>query len=154
MKTTDEVLRVKVTRAFNEYKNYVECANTQNKLKHEVKKKITELYKEDKDDPEVIDFTFDVYMIDAFHKRDITLLGTTFVNYLRLYKEVPDVKPFSEEIESTYSYLDKIQLEQGFIVEQGKFKELRKGFIDERRKIFDENNIFETVKKDLEKQLV
>ena len=152
MESTEEILKAKVTRAFNEYRDYVELTNEGNKKKRELLEDLKETYKEDKADPEVKDFSFEVFMVDAYHKKDVEILGTRFVNYMRLYKEI-DADPLDEEIEQSYNYLRDRIPSQVFIVEKGKFKEIHKGHIEEQRKMFDEQGLFEKVQGELEKIL-
>lgn len=153
-KEVKDILRVKVVRAFNEYKDYVELTNTENKAKKEVLEKVKGLYKEDKQDPEVKDFSFEVFIIDGYHKEDIKNLGIKFVNYMALYKEIPDTDLFEEEIETSYNYLKNNAIQkQAFVVEANKFKEVEKGFIEEKKKMFEDQNLYEKVQVELEKFL-
>lgn len=154
MESTEKKLKEKVVRAFNEYKDYVELTNQENKKKKELLEKVKELYKEDQQDPEIKDFSFEVFVIDGFHKQDIEILGTRFVHYMRLFKEIPDAEEFDEEIETSYNYLkDRALKEQAFLVDKGKFKEVTKGFIEEKRKFFDEKDMYAKVQGELEKYL-
>lgn len=153
MSSTKQILKVKVTRAFNEYRDYVEKVNEGNKKKKELVEELKETYKEDKSDPEVKNFSFDIFLVDGFHKKDVEILGTRFVNYLRLYKEIPDAEELDEEIEKSYEYLrDKIP-SQVFIIDKGKFTEIHKGYITEQKKLFEEQGLFEKVQGELEKIL-
>lgn len=151
MEKVQEIIRKNVVKAFNEYKDYIELSNKENKVKNEYLDKIQKLFKEDENDPEIKDYNFEVFMLGGFHRRDAEILGKKFLNYATLYKELPQVKELDEEIESTYKYLKEMNREQVFIVKNGKFEEINKGFIEERRKIFEEKNLFETTKKELEK---
>lgn len=153
MESTEEILKIKVTRAFNEYRDYVEQVNENNKSKRELLEEIKETYKEDKTDPDVKNFSFEIFLVDGFHKKDVEILGTRFVNYMRLYKEIPDAETLDEEIEESYNYLrDKIE-KQVFIIENNKFKEIHKGYIDEQKKMYEEQGLFERVQGELEKIL-
>jgi hypothetical protein len=155
MKDIKEVLRDRVVTTFNEYKDYVELMNEQNKARREELEKIKELYKENEDDQQVQDFTFQIFMVDAFHKRDVEILGTKFVNYVSLYREIPEVEPLDEEIESSYEFLyEQLKDKQAFIVDtKGKFAEIRKGYVEEKRKIFEEKDMFHKLQTELEKYL-
>lgn len=149
-----EILREKVVRAFNEYKDYVELSNKENLVKKDAVEKMKTLYKEDKQDPEVKDFSFEIFLIDGFHKQDIKNLGIKFVHYTTLYKELTDIEPLNEEVESSYNYLLKNAMEkQAFIVEGAKFKEVEKGFIESKKQYFEEQNLYEKVQVELEKIL-
>ena len=153
MESTNEILKVKVTRAFNEYRDYVEKVNEGNKEKRNLVEGLKETYKEDKADPEIKDFSFDIFLVDGFHKKDVEILGTRFVNYMRLYNEIPDADKLDEEIETSYNYLrDKIPT-QVFIVEKEKFSEINKGYILEQKKLFEDQGLFDRVQTELEKIL-
>lgn len=153
-KEIKDILGTKVVRAFNEYKDYVELTNKENKSKKEVLEKVKELYKEDKQDPEIKDFSFEVFVIDAYHKQDIEGLGIKFVHYMGLYKEIPDAESLDEEIETSYDYLKANAIKkQAFIVNATKFEEVEKGFIEEKKKMFEEQNLYEKVQGELEKFL-
>jgi hypothetical protein len=153
MSKTKQVLKVKVTRAFNEYRDYVEKVNEGNKKKKELVEDLKETYKEDKTDQDVKNFSFEIFLVDGFHKKDVEILGTRFVNYMRLYKEVPDAEELDKELEDTYEYLrDKIP-SQVFIIDKGKFTEINKGYIEEQKKLFEEQGLFERVQDELEKIL-
>lgn len=153
-KEIKDILGTKVVRAFNEYKDYVELTNKENKSKKEVLEKVKELYKEDKQDPEIKDFSFEVFVIDAYHKQDIESLGIKFVHYMGLYKEIPDAEPLDEEIETSYDYLKANAIKkQAFIVNATKFEEVEKGFIEGQKKMFEEQNLYEKVQGELEKFL-
>lgn len=154
MESAEEIIRAKAIRAFNEYKDYVELSNQQNKAKKDTLEKVKELYKEDKGDPEIKDFSFEVFLIDGYHKQDIRNLGIKFVHYTSLYKELTEAKPLDDEIETSYEYLKNNAMEkQYFVVEGKKFVEREKGFIEEQRKIFDDKNLFAKVQGELEKLL-
>jgi len=153
MASTKQILKVKVTKAFNEYRDYVEKVNEGNKDKKDLVEELKETYKEDKTDQDIKNFSFEIFLVDGFHKKDVEILGTRFVNYMRLYKEVPDADKLDEELENSYEYLrDKIP-SQVFIIDKGKFTEIYKGYIEEQRKLFEKQGLFDKVQGELEKIL-
>lgn len=72
---------------------------------------------------------------------------------MRLYKDLKDVEPLDEEIENTYNLVKNADKEQVFVVDKGKFQEITKGFIEEKKKVFEEKDLFNKVQADLEKIL-
>lgn len=150
-----EKLRVKVVQAYNEYIDYVELMQEQNKKRREDLEEIKKVYEEDKESAQVQNFAFEIFMVDAFHKRDIKILGTRFVNYMRLYRELPDVDKLDEKIENIYDQLsEQVKDEQMFTINnKGKFAEIRKGEVEAKKKMFDEQDMFNKVQTELEKYL-
>lgn len=149
----NEIIRLQVVRAFNEYRDYVELVNEENSKKQKLVEDLKQKYQEDKQDLDVKDFSFEIFIVDAYHKQDVEILGTKFVYYMRLYKDLKDVEPLDEEIENTYNLVKNADKEQVFVVDKGKFQEITKGFIEEKKKVFEEKDLFNKVQADLEKIL-
>lgn len=152
MNTLEEVKKI-VLRAFNEYKDYVELAGEKNEVKRKHLEDIKKSFKDDGVTLEIKDFSFDVFMVEGYHRRDIEHLGKKFYTLMKVYKELTDTEKLDEEVEDTYEYIREYSNEQVFIINKGKFEEIKKGFIEERKEYFEKNNLFEQTKAELEKLL-
>lgn len=61
----NEIIRLQVVRAFNEYRDYVELVNEENSKKQKLVEDLKQKYQEDKQDLDVKDFSFEIFIVDA-----------------------------------------------------------------------------------------
>lgn len=149
MSDIKESIRVEVVEAYNEYNDYMQLISKENKDKNSRAEDIKKDIESGENEDAVEEFALQVHIIDDFHRRDLQILGTKFVNIYRLYMNLPDMEDLPSEVKTLFTKLDDRKEQQVFVVEKGKFEEINKGFVEDRIKVIKEKNLMPKILENL-----
>ena len=137
----------KIDELLDELQYYSDILVKLNQNREEKAKKLQKVFKKNKNADEIKDFAFDSFFMSSFQNLDLQIIRAKFVSYVELYLFDEKVEPLSERVKEAYDFLKTKLPKRMFLAKDGKLVEIDSGSMDSKRKMYDSQNLFSMVER-------